>query len=253
MKQKIIILILIIPIILIFTTSVVVKETSVIVNPVVTSVVVDGQYVRLIDFAEIDKNSEKLKIETIVTPSDINVKLNYTILEYPGKPQAIVEVTEDGLVIPKSLGWVKIRVSAMDKFDIVTFNFSCSEIYGIKNKNVKPEDMEMISFIKDEITIGVGESLSLLDYLPTDKELLAKYNIDRNYIKSFDSSKNPKFKLELENKTEEIISIQDKFDWIITGKKPGSIYAYVTYNFILMDEGKITKEQKIIKILINVS
>ncbi len=246
MKQKIIILILIIPIILIFTTSVVIKKTAIVVNPTVTSVSVDGRHTRVVDIAKELENNPLLKIEAIVMPKDVNVTLKYTIEEVENKPQAKVEVTDDGVVIPKSLGWVKVRVNAMDRSDAVTFNFICSEPLGIKTKDMNKEDVKIIEFEKEEITINVGEETTITEYLPLDEELQEKYNIGRDYLLGTGN-------FSIQNVTEQVLVITDKFSWKVTGVKKGSSYVSVTYKYVLLDEnGNISNEEKTIKILVNV-
>ena len=132
---KVIILMLIIPMLLVFTMGTTIDVTAIMLDIPVTSVNIEGDEILFVDVTS-DNNS--VKLNTVVNPAEAsNKKVTYTTEAVSGEQMAIVSVTNDGIVSPKSVGSVKVVATTADggRQDSVQINFYSDKASGVEQIN----------------------------------------------------------------------------------------------------------------------
>lgn len=171
---KVLILMMIIPMLLIFTMGTTIDMTSVMVDVPVTSVDIEGKEVLFVDVTSEDSS---VKLNTVVYPLEAtNRNVVYTSEKVGSEDLAIVDISKEGVVTPKSTGSVKVIATADGgRQDSVVINFYSSLVNGV-NK------------INDNLSIGVGEKVSVtlgtyFSITPSNASVSVLYTTNSNKIK----------------------------------------------------------------------
>ena len=146
---KVLVLMLIIPMLLIFTMATTIDMTAVMVDTIpVTSVDIEGEEVLFVDITS-DNNS--VKLNTVVSPKEAtNKKVEYTTQSVANQKQAIISISSDGTVYPKSSGSIRVVATADGgRQDSVQINF-----YSTVASEVEQ--------ITETININVGEETKIV-------------------------------------------------------------------------------------------
>lgn len=170
---KIIILIMVIPMLLIFTMGTAIDVSTVMLDHIpVTNVEIEGDETLFVDVYASDNS---VTLNTIVSPVEAsNKKVTYSIQEVTGEKLADVILDENGKVIPKSTGSVRVVATADGgRQDSVLINFYSN----------LPTEVEQI---KNNYTIEVGETINLVegvDYSVSPVSSNITYTANNNNVK----------------------------------------------------------------------
>ena len=170
---KIIILIMVIPMLLIFTMGTAIDVSTVMLDHIpVTNVEIEGDETLFVDVYASDNS---VTLNTIVSPVEAsNKKVTYSIQEVTGEKLADVILDENGKVIPKSTGSVRVIATADGgRQESVLINFYSN----------LPTEVEQI---KNNYTIEVGETINLVegvDYSVSPVSSNITYTANNNNVK----------------------------------------------------------------------
>lgn len=145
---KVIILMLIIPLLLIFSMNTAIDMTAIMLDSIpVTKVEIEGEKILFVD---VNGENNTVKLNAIVSPKEAtNQKVSYSTQAINSDKLAEVNISNDGLVTPKSVGTVKVIATADGgRQDSVQINFFSTLASEITN-------------IRDSINLNVGESYTI--------------------------------------------------------------------------------------------
>lgn len=145
--SKVILLTMVIPLILIFIMGTTINMTSVMLDIPVTSVKIEGEKVVFVD---VTSSNNTVKLNTIVTPNEATDKtITYSISSIEGEKEAIIDISKDGVVTPKSTGSVRIIATAVGgRQDSIQINFYSSQVSEVER-------------ITENLNLKVGNELTL--------------------------------------------------------------------------------------------
>ncbi len=146
-KNKIIALMLVIPMLLMFSLSTAASAVEILVDVPVSKVTltVNGEKELEVDV----EKGDTLKLEAKIEPSTAtHTAVSYQVQEVEGVKQADVIITDDGRVIPKSIGSVAIVAVAGAQQDSIVLTFSADKVAEAEQGT-------------DKINLTVGENREL--------------------------------------------------------------------------------------------
>ena len=176
--SKIILLTMIIPIILIFTMGTTIDMTAIMVDIPVTNVEIQGDEVLFVD---VTAENNTIQLNTEVSPKEATDKtITYSTASIGNEKQAIVEISKDGKITPKSTGSVKIIATAnggrQDSVQITFYSSQVSEVEKItQNLDLSVgEELVLASGVNFKL-LPSGSSGSVTYYTNSDKIKVDRY------------------------------------------------------------------------------
>lgn len=140
-KNKIIALMLVIPLLLMFSMSTAAGAVEILVDVPVSNVDLSVNGEKELEFDVM--SDEKLMLDVKIEPSTAtHTKVNYLTQEVEGAKEAKVEITEDGRVIPQSVGSIMVIAVAGTKQDSVKLTFT-SEVVTEVEQPTKSIDLNI--------------------------------------------------------------------------------------------------------------
>lgn len=171
---KLILLMLVIPLLLIFAINKTIDMTAIMVDIPVTSINIEGE--KMI-FVDVLSENNKVQLNTIITPKEATNKgVTYTVESVGDDEVADVNVTESGLISPKSTGTIRVVATANGgRQDSVQINFYSSAV----NNVVKVTESLSVS-VGDSTKINVGTDFVVY---PSGVSPTVTYTTDSTKIK----------------------------------------------------------------------
>jgi len=172
---KVILLMLIIPLLLVFTMVTTIDMTSIMVDIPVTSVEIEGEEILFVD---VNQENNFVKLNTVVNPKEATNKgVTYSIESTNGDKLAIVDISKDGIVSPKSAGTVKVIATADGgRQDSVQINFYSTKVNEVEQIT---ETINLDIGEKKRITLGADFNV----YPSNASESNITYTSNSNKIK----------------------------------------------------------------------
>ena len=171
---KMILLMFIIPLLLVFSMVTTIDMAAIMIDVPVTSVEIEGEEILFVDVGE---TSNVVQLNAIVKPKEAtNKNVTYTVTDLEGNTPSNITVSNNGEVIAKSTGTVRVVATADGgRQDSVQINFYSSKINSVQQ-------------INQNLTVVVGESLKItpgIDYslLPANATGEITYTASNNKIK----------------------------------------------------------------------
>ena len=175
---KVILITMIIPIILIFTMTTTINMSSIMVDIPVSDIEIQGDEVYFVNVRDKDNT---VKLNTVVTPKEASDKsITYKASPIGSDRQADVEISQDGIVTPRSTGSVKITATSIGgRQDSVQINFYSSLVEEIKqvnkNFNIKVGEEMVLLPGEDFLLLPQGSGGKITYYSDSNKISVDKY------------------------------------------------------------------------------
>lgn len=172
-KNKIIALMLVIPMLLMFSMSTAASAVEVLVDVPVSKVVLTANGEKELEM-DVEKG-ESITLEAKIEPTTAtHAKVSYQVQEVEGAKKAEVIITDEGKVIPKSIGSIAIVAVAGAQQDSVVLNFTSDRVAEVEQIGETVElnvgDIREIK-IGEDIKVYPSSAVSAIDFYSTNDKV----------------------------------------------------------------------------------